>query len=205
MRLEYQHRKYFDMKFDKNTTFEEFLIYSNIFNIEQEKLNEFFEKIGKRKKPAKIAGVELPNDLNELTFGQFARLAEIKTSEQLFSVPFEVILNLKQEQILKCKLFDIISFVVFVSKEIERINKKFESIKNKPSAEEIQAGIEKLNFGLFGLLDWYCRRMGIADHDKGMEVGWLRIFECLRIDNETAKFQENLRKVYEKKNNPKKK
>jgi hypothetical protein len=57
------------------------------------------------------------------------------------------------------------------------------------------AGIEKLNFGMFGLADWYARRMGISDHDEAFNTPWLRIWQCRKNDIEEAEYRDNLQRI----------
>ena len=47
--------------------------------------------------------------------------------------------------------------------------------------------------------------MGIDDHEKVMEVPWMRIYKCLQIDSEKHKYELRLRKVYEREREAKKK
>jgi len=165
-----------------------------------EMINQLFERLKTRKTPETIAKKAVPENLNLLMWAQFAALSSLdgKTDESFFA-PFEIILDLKKDRLLDCKLFDIFGFLLFVKNELERIAKLFESIKPKPTSEEIQAGINKLNFGLFGTLDWYARRMGFTDHQEAEKMPLIRIFQCMKIDNETAQFEKRLREIINKK------
>ena len=88
-------------------------------------------------------------------------------------------------------------FVGWVVESVKKINDMFDRIKIKPSSEQQRAGIEDLNFGIFGLVDWYAKRMGITDHEDVMSVTWVRVYKCLEMDNKTSEFQKRLIKVYE--------
>ncbi len=46
------------------------------------------------------------------------------------------------------------------NQEVERITKLFETTSVVPTPEERRAGVDKLSFGLFGLVDYYATRMG---------------------------------------------
>jgi hypothetical protein len=164
--------------------------------LNKENINSLFERLKTREKPTEIAGKKIPDNLNLITWAQFA---DLQSSYNNFLRPFEIVLGLKQEKLLNCKLFEIIGFLLFVKNELERIVKLFESIKYNPEPEEVQAGINKLNFGLFGTLDWYARRMGYNDHAHAEQVPWIRIYKCLEIDHRTAKYEKQLRNIYTKK------
>ena len=68
-------------------------------------------------------------------------------------------------------------------------------MQSKPTAKEKQAGVEKLQFGLFGILDWYAKRMGITDHDDVLTVPWLRIYKCMDMDNKVEQYQRRLNDI----------
>jgi len=44
--------------------------------------------------------------------------------------------------------------------------------------------VDKLSFGLFGLVDYYATRMGITDHEQVESVPWVRVYKCLDMDAE---------------------
>ena len=83
--------------------------------------------------------------------------------------------------------------------EAEKVGKLFEKIRYEPTADEVRAGIKKLDFGTFGTLDWWCRRMGITDHAEGEKTPWVRIYKCLEMDNKIAKYERKLRETITKK------
>lgn len=186
------------MTVDKNTTFKEYLQIAGVVEIDSEKLSEFYSKIKDRALPEKISGVTVPKNLNGLLWHELISL-QSKTSEDAFFNPFSVLLGIDKEKVLDCRLFDVLGFVFFVNSELERIAKLFDKIKHSPTPEEVRAGINNLNFGMFGTLDWYCRRMGITDHGEGEKTPWVRIYKCLEMDNKTANYERNLRTILSKK------
>lgn len=84
----------------------------------------------------------------------------------------------------------------FVKNEVNRVNSLFASIKPTHSSDEIAAGINDLNFGTFGVLDWYARRMGITNQDEVFSVPWIRIYTCMKNDNEKNEYESRLHKQY---------
>lgn len=93
-------------------------------------------------------------------------------------------------------MFDVFGVINFVRSELDRINKLFASIKVAHSPEEIAAGVENLNFGTFGVIDWYAKRMGITNQDEVYSVAWIRIYTCMKNDNEKAEYEQRLNKQY---------
>ena len=91
---------------------------------------------------------------------------------------------------------DVFGFLSFVKEELERINKLFGDIKQTYSKEEEAAGVRDLDFGSFGVLDWYARRMGITNQNDVRDVAWVRIYQCMKNDNMQSEFERRLHKQY---------
>ena len=103
---------------------------------------------------------------------------------------------MKPEVVNVCKATEVVSFVGWVYGRIEKINALFDKAKRKPTDKEIRAGINKLQFGIFGMIDWYALRMGITDHEDVMRVPWMRVYQCLSMDNQKQEFEKRLSEVY---------
>jgi hypothetical protein len=139
-------------------------------------------------------------NLNSLTWAQLAKIQSCKTEEQLLAVTAKELLNLTEADLKNSTAFDVIAFILFIQSELERIIKLFDKIKHNPTSEEKQAGIENLNFGLFGTLDWWAKRMSIT-HEQAEQTPWIRIYTCMKNDNQTAIYQRKLTDVITKKKN----
>ena len=61
--------------------------------------------------------------------------------------------------------------------------------------DEIAAGVNDLDSGPFGLVDWYARRMGYKDHDEVLRVPWLRVWQTMKIDADRDDYERRLRDV----------
>ncbi|MCL1933492.1 MAG: hypothetical protein FWF53_06765 [Candidatus Azobacteroides sp.] len=187
------------MRTDKDTTLKDFIFYTDLFKSDEKQIGDLFRKLESTEPPPYILNKPAPKNLNDLTFGQLIQIQSVKTIEDMLFVPLDVILNINKEKALTCKAFDIIRFMLFIQKELTRIGKLFSEIKYRPSAEEIQAGINQIDNGIFGTIDWYARRMGITDHSEVESIPWIRIYKCLEMDNKQALFEKKLREIYSKK------
>ena len=118
----------------------------------------------------------------------------------MFIVPLRVIMGMSTDEVMQSSATEVVRFAAWAAREMERINKLFASTNRKPTDKERKAGIESLKFGIFGTVDYYAQRMGIKDHEEVMSVPWMRIYKCLQIDSEKAKYELRLRKVYESEN-----
>ena len=186
------------MKITRKTTLSEFLYLTSVLGNAADITEKTLEK-AKSVKLQTIKGKTVPKSLNHLNWGQLSHMLNCKTTNELIFVSFEVVLDIKTKELLLCPAFDVFAFLCFIQKELERIGKLFEKIKYNPSSEEIQAGINNLNFGLFGTLDWWAKRMRITDHAEAEKTPWVRIYECMKNDNQTAKFQQRLTNILIKK------
>lgn len=176
-------------------TVKEFLILSNVAS----NAAELLDQIGKLPKPDFVAGVRVPETLNDLTIGQLMELQSIRNGIDCIMVPCRVVLGLSIDKIEKCGVADILGFSTWVTREVERITKLFETTSVVPTPEERRAGVDKLSFGLFGLVDYYATRMGITDHEQVECVPWVRVYKCLDMDAEKIRYERRLREIYQNK------
>lgn len=176
-------------------TFREYLILADVGAIE-DGTSDFVRQLPK---PSDLCGIDIPQSLDEITFGQLIQLQGITKEIDLFFEPCKILLDVSNEQIVSENAITVISFAVWVSCEMERINNLLASTQIKPTPEEYQAGIDKLNFGPFGLVDYFALRMGFTDHEEVMNIPWIRIYQCMKIDAEKMLYERRLRKVYENK------
>ena len=155
-------------------------------------------------RPSFVGRTPVPETLNDLTIGQLIELSTIgENNGELYRIP-EIILGMKPDTTARMRAVEVVQFVGWVLSEVERINKLFEAAGGKPTEAEKRAGVERLSFGLFGMLDWYALRMGYKDHDEVLGVGWMRIYKCIDMDNKKAEYnkrlQEEMINEYRRKN-----
>jgi hypothetical protein len=150
-------------------------------------------------KPYSVGGVKTPDSLNDITIGELMELQSAENERDFILKCCTILLSLEERNALKSQANSVIGFVSWVSKELERINKLFESTNIPPTAEEKQAGVESLKFGMFGVLDYYALRMGITDHEEVEKVKWIRIYKCLDMDAKKARYEKRLRTIISQK------
>lgn len=172
-------------------TLKEFLIISDVAS-DKESLQQAIKELPK---PFKVGAKKIPEDLNGITMGDLLRLQGMQTTDELFIVPFDVLLGMKQSEVMKSEASEVLGFATWVSKEVARINELFASTSIQPTQEEVQAGIENMQIGAFGIIDYYALRMGITDHEAVEYVPWTRVYKCLDIDAKKAKFQRKLQTI----------
>lgn len=166
---------------------------------------EQYEAMVSLPRPMTVCGREVPKDLNLITYGQLDDLHDTPHGSAAIVNCCTVILGVTEGEVMDEQADRVFWFASFCNKEVERINKLFSGIRTDYEPEERMAGIDKLKFGSFGVLDWYARRMGITDQNEVRSVPWVRIYQCMKNDNEQGRYEKRLREVYRRKNQTRKK
>lgn len=176
-------------------TLQEFLVLDGVIR----NTTEVQEQIKNLPKPYSVGGVKTPDSLNDITIGELMELQSAENEREFILKCCTILLSLDERNALKSQANDVLGFSVWVSKELERIAKLFQSTTIPPTPEEKQAGVDSLNFGMFGILDYYALRMGITDHEEVEKVKWIRVYKCLDMDAKKARYEKRLRTIYAKK------
>lgn len=187
-----------EIKNETPTTYGDFILFLPMLSDECAKKD--LDILNNAPKPDYICGRDIP-DFNTLTFGQYSDLCDAMGNEDKAVAMVEMIKaifpnDVMEDEINEAPAYDVWGFCSFAAKEADRINKVFGSIKFDKTPEEKQAGIDKLQFGTFGILDWYARRMKITDQNEVYSVKWVRIYQCMANDTEEAAYNRRLQAVY---------
>ena len=145
--------------------------------------------------PARVGQIEAPQSLDDITLGQLIQLEQIGAKKGVFVAIAEVLLGKNETWALSAPATEMLGLRNMVVAEQERIAALFASLHREPTAAEVMAGVEKLNFGMFGLADWYARRMGISNHDDAFNTPWIRIWQCRKNDQAENEYRERHMKV----------
>lgn len=95
-------------------------------------------------------------------------------------------------------LLEVYNFGKSVYLELERLAiRDQKSFKYEPTSEEIKAGYNQVNHGVFGIVDTIARRMGIQ-HDDVFLLPEKRVFAMLKIDFDNMIYQKKLNKIISK-------
>ena len=150
--------------------------------------------------PKKFCKKDVPDTLQMVTFGMLTQLQQaadsndyLKTCCKLVSV----LTGVDEKVVASRRAYDVLGIVNMIQAEMERIGKLFQSLQGDHSSDEVAAGIGRLEFGAFGIVDWYAQRMGIIDHEEVFATPWARIYQCMKIDHEQGEFEKRYRKIIE--------
>jgi len=157
---------------------------------------ELLERLKNQPRPETLCGKEVPTNLNGISYGTLDDLRSSADDDDPAGACAKVLLGIEPKELLLEDVNDVFGFVNFVTKELKRINELFKSIKIHYSREEIAAGIRELDFGSFGVLDWYAKRMGITNQNEVRSVAWVRIFQCMKNDAMHNNFERKLSEQY---------
>lgn len=169
----------------------------------EEHRKELIERLYKQKRPFTLCEKEVPENLNKLTYGKLDDIRNATSSEDPISECAKILLGVEQIKLLYADVNDVFGFISFVMSELDKINKLFSDIKQSYSNEEVAAGVHELDFGTFGVLDWYARRMGIVNQNDVRDVAWVRIYQCMLNDNMLSEYERRLQKQFIDKNKSK--
>lgn len=191
-------KRHGNKKVGKRTTYGEFLILLPLCHKNHQQ--ELLATLKKAKRPAFVLGKEVPANLNTISYGMLDDFSRVDQGDTDPAVSvFSILLGLTPKQVYSLNVFDVFGVINFVREELERINGLFSSIKVTHTQEEIAAGVEELNFGTFGVIDWYAKRMGITNQDDVYSIAWIRIYTCMKNDNDKAEYEQRLNKQYTEK------
>jgi len=147
-----------------------------------------------------LCGREVPDDLNLVSYGLLEDLSDIGKTKAVdpMARAIAMIMDMEPDQIYDANVFDVFAVGQWIKKEIDRINRLFKTISPNYSPQELAAGVRQMNFGSFGVLDWYAHRQGISDQNEVRDVAWIRIFTCMKMDGQRNEYEKRLNKEYSK-------
>ena len=157
--------------------------------------------------PKKFNKRDVPQDLQLVTFGMLTQLQRAAKDNDYLGTCcrlVSVLTGVDEKVVASRRAYDVLGIVNMVKDEMERIGKLFQALQTDKTSDELAAGIDKLEFGTFGLVDWYAKRMGIIDHEEVFNTPWARIYQCMRIDHEQGEFEKRYRKIIENRSKLKK-
>lgn len=149
----------------------------------------------------------VPDSLQMVTFGKLTELQNApKDNDYLRTccALVSVLTGVPEPIVASRKAYDVLGIVNMIQSEMERIGKLFQTLQVDKTSDELAAGIERLEFGTFGIVDWYAQRMGIIDHEEVFATPWARIYQCMKIDHENNEFEKRYRKIIENRSKLKK-
>lgn len=164
---------------------------------------DLLKRLREQPRPEFLCGKEVPKDLNGISYGMLDDLRTATEDDDPAGACAKVLLGVQPHELFAEDANDVFGFASFITAELKRINKVFKSIKVSYSKEEVAAGVRELDFGSFGVLDWYARRMGITNQNEVRSVAWVRIFQCMKNDAIKNEYERRLAKQYRPKKNGK--
>lgn len=150
--------------------------------------------------PKKFNKRDVPDTLQMVTFGTLTQLQQAADSNDYLKTCCKlvaVLTGVDERVVASRRAYDVLGIVNMIKAEMERIGKLFQSLQGDHTSDEVAAGIERLEFGAFGIVDWYAQRMGIIDHEEVFATPWARIYQCMKIDHEQGEFEKRYRKIIE--------
>lgn len=150
-------------------------------------------------KNALRCGYLVPSDLNGLGIGKYLYLSDILQNEaERFPIAcFNELAGLTDYEVLELPTEQAVGYLNFVAKELAKIAEAIASQSMEATAQERNAGVERLPNGAFALLDYIARRqrITIAEAER---TQWPMVVAMLQADKEAELYRRRLQKQYSK-------
>lgn len=184
------------MQITSKTSFHDFMTFCSTGLVSEQHIAQ----LTSRPRPAHLCGVMLPANLNSATLLQLSKMRDMPQDIEGVFYLIETFLSLPRKRVIKEPAASVLAVAGWIMGELDKIARAFDRIKTSYTAEEIRAGVKRLDFGYYGMADSYALRMGITDPDVVMETTpWLKIYHAMKKDNEIDAYQRRLRNEYKKK------
>lgn len=171
----------------KNVTFREWSVIAKVAGFKIEGRAAY--------RPQHVGKHATPQNFEDVTLGQIIELSRLGDTPDVVHRLCHVMMGITADEVNKAKAVDVVLFALWVTEQVEKVNTLFAKLRPTLTAEELQAGADKLNFGLFGMVDAYARRMGITDHEQVLRTPWMVVYKCLEIDYQTNQYERRLNKI----------
>lgn len=145
--------------------------------------------------PQAVGDFKAPQSLDEITLEDLCRLQDDTTDWGLFCSIGGIFFRKSPEEVVHMPAAEMVGLKNMVVRELARISGLFSALGREFNAHEIMAGADKLDFGIFGLADWYAQRMGITSHDEAFKTPWIRIYQCRLNDLREMEYRERLHEI----------
>jgi len=147
------------------------------------------------KPPKRILFWKINTDLIRMTFRQRAKLIDEIKKGNIFNI-YRELTSIPHFILMHTKIKKTYPFIKLVVDDLAKRNKRDEMLAISYTRKEVSAGIRKLNFGDFGIIDALVRRYnGAYTHEQIENWKDIAVFTALRIEVETSKYQRNLNKL----------
>lgn len=158
---------------------------------------EVISSINGLSRPETIGGVQVPTNLDKCEIWQILALKSMNP-ETAYEQAADILLGLKPWEVQEESAEKVLGFGNWVAEQIKFVAAQFDRCHVPPTPEEKAAGVEKLNFGDFGLLDWFAQRMHIT-HDEAEHTNWLIVWQCMYNDAQKTLYERRLMQVRSRK------
>lgn len=147
--------------------------------------------IERAKKPEKMCGRYLPDDLNSMTMGTLVEVLNSKDEVKMLVS----IYNLTTSEIQDERADIVIGAIKWTNEQLQSICGLFKQLERDFTADEIMAGAEQMKGDIFSTIDWYARRMCITDHDDVLKTQWIKIWRCAKDDRDRDEYRQRLNNI----------
>jgi len=154
------------------------------------------EVIERARKPEKLCGRYLPDDLDSMTMGTLAEVLNGKDEiKMLISI-----YNLTTSEIQDERADIVIGAIKWTSEQHESITRLFKQLERDFTVDEIMAGAEQMKGDIFSTINWFVKiSNGRYSHDEALRVPWIIIWRCAKDEQEEREYKQRLSNIINQK------
>lgn len=159
--------------------------------------------------PKYLFDIDVKKTIKQMPISKILELQAIKKPNviEIVATFFEV----GRHGLMSLPIFDTMAIYKAINDHLLLIARMNGDIKINYKSEEVLAGVMSLDFGIFGVVDSYVRRMNITastdDIERGMNqheivmqmIPAALIYQCLANDAQLNLYQRKLNEIYSKK------
>ena len=154
------------------------------------------EVIAKAKKPVRLCGRYMPDNLDGMTMGT---LAEVLNSKDEIKMLVSIY-NLTTSKIQDERADIVIGAIKWTSEQLESITALFKQLERDFTADEIMAGAEQIKGDIFSTINWFVGKSnGRYSHDEALRVPWIIIWRCAKDEQEEREYKQRLTNIINQK------
>lgn len=150
--------------------------------------------------PRRIFVWEIDKNLDRMTFGQRMRLQDAYATGDIWASTCRELTSIPGWIVPFIRVKKLYPFILHVYTTLEELSKLDAELYIQPSHEELEAGLTKIDNGLFGIIDAVVARVpGVYTHEDVDEIPALRVYKMLKIDRDKVVAQRRLNEAYRSK------
>lgn len=139
--------------------------------------------------PTSLNGIDvLP--IEKISLENMLKMWDCNDDTTLLKLTASVFLGINDDKFNELPLIDFLRLTIHLKDTAILAAEQFQSLKRESKNPKIKAIMAGFSGTEFGIIDRFCLRMGMNDHDKAAETPWSIVFMCFREDTMKSDIEE---------------